>query len=92
MPLTKTREQVAEVTIKVVATMENGVPVIHVEDEVVPLNDLAKALAQYHRKTGKQEVLFDASRDVDWGTVVAVQDAAKKAEIEKVNFLKIVNK
>jgi biopolymer transport protein ExbD len=84
----KKDDEVKKITIRVVATMERGEPVIHVEEEKVPLKDLAGVLASYHRKTGKTELLFDVSPDVDWGTVIAVQDAAKKAEIQKVNFLK----
>ena len=86
--LKKTKKEVQQLTIKVTASMENGQPSIRVEDEAVPLKDLAKVLANYRSKTGKAELLFDASRDVDWGTVVYVQDSAKKAGIEKVNFLK----
>jgi len=82
----RTRDEVKKVTIKVVASMEKGVPVFKVEDEVVDGKNLMKVLAGYVRKTGKTQVLFDA-QDVDWGTVVAVQDAAGGAKIDRVNFL-----
>jgi biopolymer transport protein ExbD len=85
-PTKRTVQDVEKVTIKVVASMENGHAVFRVEDEVVDAKNLMKVLASYVRKTGKTQVLFDA-QDVDWGTVVAVQDAAGGAKVDRVNFL-----
>jgi biopolymer transport protein ExbD len=87
-PIVKTKQQVEEFTIKVEARQENGQPVIRVEDEVVDLANLTKTLSRYINKTHKTELLLDASDDVDWGTIVAVQDAARGAHVSKVNLLK----
>jgi len=83
----KTKKQVEEFTIKVEARQENGQPVIRVEDEVVDPANLTKTLSRYVNKTRKTELLLDA-KDVDWGTVVAIQDAARGAGVNRVNFLK----
>jgi biopolymer transport protein ExbD len=81
-----TKERVEQFTIKVEARQENGKPVIRVENEVVAPENLVAALRRYVRTPTRNEVLLDA-RGVDWGTVVAIQDAAKGAEINHVHFL-----
>jgi biopolymer transport protein ExbD len=86
-PVKKTKEEVAQFTIKVEAKQENGQPVIRVEDEIVEPANLTKTLSRYVNKTRKTELLLDA-RDVDWGTVVTIQDAARGAGVNRVNFLK----
>jgi biopolymer transport protein ExbD len=78
-------ERVKEFMIKVVARKENGKPVIKIEDQVVDPENLVPALRQWVKKERKNELLIDAS-GVDWGTVVAIQDAAKGAGVEKVHF------
>jgi biopolymer transport protein ExbD len=80
------KDKVKEVMIRVTAREENGKPVIKVEDEVVEPKNLAAALRRFVRSTRKTEMLIDAV-GVDWGTVVAIQDAAKGAGIEKAYYL-----
>jgi biopolymer transport protein ExbD len=77
--------EVKETMIKVEARMVNGKPVIKVEDEVVDVADLLPALGKYVRQTTKTHLLLDA-QDVDWGTVVAIQDAARGVDMQKVYF------
>ena len=85
--LEKTKEEVAQVTIKVTAKMENGKPAIYVEDDKVDLEDLAGALKRFVKSTHKTEVLLDADGDVDWATIIAIQDAAKGAGIQHFHYL-----
>ena len=87
-PLVKTKEAVEKVTIKVTAAVENGKPVIRVEDQPVPLEDLQGALRRYAKSTQKTEVLFVPSGDIDWATIIAVEDAATGAKIQHFHFLK----
>lgn len=77
-PLVRTVEQVKEVTIRVEARTENDKPVIRVENEPVEERYLAAHLRELVNKTTKTQILIDA-KGVDWGTVVAIQDAAKGA-------------
>src|SRR5262249_13005667 len=84
-PPVVTQQQIAEYTIKVVARMENGNPVIKVEDQAVPVDELVPAIRRWVKRTRKTELLLDA-RGVLWDTVVAIQDAAKGAGVQKVNF------
>ncbi len=84
----RTKKQVEEFTIKVEARQENGQPVIRVEDEVVDQANLTKTLSRYVNKTRKTELLLDASDDMDWGTIVTIQDSARGAGVSKVNLLK----
>jgi biopolymer transport protein ExbD len=75
-----------DLTIKVKAVEENGQPAIYVEDKKVDPDSLMQELNSYVRKTHKTHVLIDA-QNVDWGTVVAIQDAAKGAGIDQAYLL-----
>ncbi len=82
-------ERVKEFTIQVEARLENGKPVIRVENTLVEPADattLAAALRRYVKETRRTELLLDASPDVDWGTIVMVQDAANGAKVHKVHY------
>jgi len=60
-------------------------PVFHIGDELVTRGTLENALKRAVRKTHRQEVVIDA-REVEWGSVVRVVDAATGARIRKVHF------
>lgn len=75
-------EKVKELMIKVTARQGPDGPVIHVEDKKVGLEGLASELQQFAKASQKTRILIDAS-GVTWGTVIAIQDAAKGAGIEK---------
>jgi biopolymer transport protein ExbD len=75
-----------DLTIKVKAFEEDGKPVIYVEETKVDPDSLMQELRGYVRKTQKTHVLIDA-QNVDWGTVVAIQDAAKGAGIDRAYLL-----
>lgn len=82
-----TPDKVKQVMIKVSARVEDGKTVVKVEDQPVPLREVANALKQYVQSTRKTELLIDADDQVDWETVVSIQDAAKGAGIQKAYFL-----
>lgn len=82
-----TPDKVKQVMIKVTARIENGQTVVKVEEQVVPIAEVANALKQYVKSTRKTELLIDADDQVDWEAVVAIQDAAKGAGIQKAYFL-----
>lgn len=84
--LVASKSEISKVTIRVQARMENDKPVIKVEDEVVDPKNLLPALSRYVREKRKTEMVLDAE-GVDWGTVVAIQDAAKGAGIQKAHLL-----
>jgi biopolymer transport protein ExbD len=85
-PIRVSKAKISALTIKVTARLENGKPVLKVEDDVVDEADLLPALRRYVRETRKTQILIDAE-GVDWGTVVMIQDAAKGAGIEAAAFL-----
>jgi biopolymer transport protein ExbD len=80
-----TKEAVEKFTIRVEARQVDGKPVIRVEDQETPQDQLVPTLKRWVKKTTKTELLLDA-RGVDWGTVVAIQDAAKGAGVQRVHF------
>jgi biopolymer transport protein ExbD len=85
-PRSLTPEQASQRAIKVEARQENGKPVIQVEDQPVELKDLPERLSQLVKETHKGELLLKAADDVEWGTFVSIQDAAKGAQIQKILY------
>jgi biopolymer transport protein ExbD len=85
----KNIQDVRKFTVYVMAKMENGKPVIRVEDQVVPesLPELTDAIKKFVASTRKTEMLLDA-KTVEWGTVVTIMDAAQGAGIQKTLFPK----
>jgi biopolymer transport protein ExbD len=83
---TKDRRLLYDLTIKVKAVEEDGKPAFYVEEKKVDPGSLMQELAGYVRKTQKTHLLIDA-QNVDWGTVVAIQDAAKGAGIDRAILL-----
>jgi biopolymer transport protein ExbD len=86
-----TKEDVQQFMIKVTARMERrddkDVPVIKVEENVIPLSDLRAELTRFVKDTRKTELLIDHSPRVPHGTIVAIQDAAAGAGIRAIHIL-----
>jgi len=64
--------------------MEDGKPVIRVEGNVVDPARLTAELLKFKGSKGSAILLLEAERKVPHGAVVAVQDAAKGADMKKV--------
>ncbi len=73
--------------IKVQVRQEGGDSVIRVEGQEVQQNELLDTLGQYVRDTRRTELLLDYSRDVPYGVIVTILDAAKGARVTKVHNL-----
>jgi biopolymer transport protein ExbD len=92
---TVTTKQVEEQMIRVEVRMEKSdvpgdeklVPVIKVEGEKVSPEALVQVLDRYGRGARKSQVLLDASPKVPHGVTVAIQDAARGANLKGVSFL-----
>ena len=82
-----TTEQVKQQMVYVIVTMENGKPVIKVEDRVVEPNNLESELRNYVRATKKTQMLLQIEDEVPHSVMVTVQDAAKGAGMEKVSLV-----
>ncbi len=85
--LVVTKDKVKELMVKVEVRNDNGKPAIQVEDKPVTEESLRGALESYFKHDRKTEILLDATSDVDWGTIVMVQDAAKGAGMQRVHYL-----
>jgi biopolymer transport protein ExbD len=82
------KERVAQLMIKVTAEQDkNGPLVLHVEDKPVDLASLGTELSRFAKASQKTQILIDARGGVTWGTLVAIQDAAKGAGIERAYIL-----
>jgi biopolymer transport protein ExbD len=85
--LVYTKQKVDEVLIKVKAWPgENGEAKFSVEDEEVDRKYLRTAIKKYVTDKKKTEMLIDA-KDVDWGAIVAIQDAGQGAGVHRALFL-----
>ena len=82
-----TKEQVERLMIKVEARMQDKAPVVKVEGETVPLENLVPVLGRFRSQTNKTQILLDADADVPHGVTVAIQDAAAGARIGEVRML-----
>ncbi|HTU22759.1 MAG TPA: biopolymer transporter ExbD [Gemmataceae bacterium] len=82
-----TKEKVEQQMVSVTVRMENGKPVIKVEDRVVEPNNLQSELRQRVKASGKTQLFLDIDDDVPHSVMVAVQDAAKGAGMEKISLV-----
>lgn len=91
-----TQQDIKKRMIRMKAFQEKGKLVVHIENQLAPVihedgltiddDKLRAALRPYIKgEDGKTEVLFDA-RGISWGTVIAIQDAAKSAGVRKINL------
>ena len=82
-----TPDKVKQVMIKVTARVEGGKTVVKVEDQPVPLREVATALKQYVKSTRKTELLIDADDQWTGKRWSPIQDAARAQGIQKAYFL-----
>lgn len=78
----KLEQQMVFLTVR----MENGQPVIRIEDQVVEPSRLEAELYKYRRATKKTQLLAQIDYDVPQSVQVAVFDAAKGADLESVKL------
>jgi biopolymer transport protein ExbD len=86
-PIELTDKQVKELMVRVTLRQEMGQSVIRVEGEVVSRENLVAALRRFVGGQQKTELLLEYDDSVPHGIVVAVQDAAKGAELERIHTL-----
>ncbi len=86
--LAYTPQKVEELLIKVTARPgEGGQTVYKVETEEVDEKFLRSVIARYVKEKGKTELVIDA-KGVEWAAVVAIQDAAQGAGVQRALYLK----
>jgi biopolymer transport protein ExbD len=77
-------KQADETMIKVSVKLENGKPTTRIEDREIDPKNLEAELSKVMRNSRKTIVLLDTDREVPTGAVVAVQDAAAGAGVQKI--------
>jgi biopolymer transport protein ExbD len=85
-PRVLTDKEVLETMVHVKVKQEDGKPVIRIENEVVT-GDLITALRRYSAPKKLTRLLIEHDPEVPHGTIVALQDAAKGARMERVLIL-----
>jgi biopolymer transport protein ExbD len=83
-----TPDQAKKQSIHVVVAREDGRTVYRIEDKAVAPDQLESMLTQFVRTTNHTRLLLEAGDDVPHGDVIAVEDAAKGAHMEKVWLVK----
>ncbi len=78
--------------IHVVATMEEGQPVIRVEKEAVPERELQAKIEYWKEKRGFNTLAVEMDKTVPWKTFMAIQDAAAGAKIQETLRIERVRK
>jgi biopolymer transport protein ExbD len=68
-------------------SMQNGEPVIKLEDQIVSLEDLQAALSGQMKNTPKTQLLLQADDEVPHGVVVSIQDAAAGARLKSIHLV-----
>jgi len=86
-PAVVTKEQVEQQMIHVVVRMEGERPVIQVEGQSVDPDNLAAELSRYVKATRKTQLLLELDDEVPHRINIEVQDAAKKAGMERVRLV-----
>ena len=86
--LVYSKDQIKELLIKVTARPgDDGETVYHVEGEESAEKNLRFMIAKYVKEKGKTELVIDA-KGVEWASVVAIQDAAQGAGVQRALYLK----
>jgi biopolymer transport protein ExbD len=86
--LVYTKDQIKEMLIKVTARPgDAGETVYQVETEPVDEKYLRFVIAKYVKEKNKTELVIDA-KGVEWAAVVAIQDAAQGAGVQRAFYLR----
>jgi biopolymer transport protein ExbD len=80
-------EQVKKSMILVLIRPRDGEPAIQVENTPVSLEELRATLQRLVADTKKTLLLIDAVKDVEYGVVMAVIDAARGAGITRTSMV-----
>lgn len=68
----------------VTANMDGEKAVVRIEKKEVPLDKLVDEMKQVITTTGRKEMVLDADKDVPWGVVTAILDAAKGNGVHEI--------
>jgi biopolymer transport protein ExbD len=60
-------------------------PVWNKSDKSLDREKLKHEIADWVRRTGKREMLFEA-QNISWGTAVTIQDTAKEAGVNRIHY------
>lgn len=81
------QKTVDQLMVRLKTFKQDGKTVILVENNPVEFDHLLPVLSRYVSDTKKTELLIDA-KDVEWGTLIGIQDAAKEAGFHKAHYLR----
>jgi biopolymer transport protein ExbD len=61
----------------VTAKMDGNTPVVRIAMKDVPLDQIAAEMKRVIETTGRKDMVLDSERDVPWGVITTILDAAK---------------
>jgi biopolymer transport protein ExbD len=78
-------EDIQDRAFKVEAWMIDERARLRVNDKIVEVEELEKALSEMIRATGKRDIILEFE-GIPWGILAQIMDAAKGAEVQNINF------
>jgi len=68
----------------VTAKMDGDKPVVRIASKEVPLDQIQAEMKRVIDSTGRKEMVLDSDKDVPWGIVTAILDAAKANGVRNI--------
>jgi len=78
------KEDIVDRTFRMKVTLEGTTPVIKLDDRVIALAELNRAVKDHVQATGRKEMFLSVADDVPWGIEAKVYDAAKGAGVHQI--------
>ncbi len=76
-------EEIRDRAVTVSVKMEADVPVVRLENRVLPMDDLERDLTAMVKVGGRKDAYLDIGPGVPWGVTVKVYEACRGAEVQR---------
>lgn len=77
------KEDVLERAVTISVKMEADVPVVRLENRVLPIDELERNLTELVKAGGRKDAYLDIGPGVPWGVTVKVFEACRGAEVQR---------
>ena len=81
-------EDMQDRAFNVTVWMDGDTPRIKIEDKIIDINELERAIGDQVRTTGRREIILSVEGKVPWGIEAAIHDAAKAGDVTQIYFKK----
>ncbi len=77
-------KDIRDMVFVVTARMDGDKTVIRLEKDEVPLEQLTRKMKEMIDSTGRKQMVLDADKEVPWGVIAAILDAAKGNGVHEI--------